>query len=45
MKKCIFSARICVEKFRDFIKIFNNYGGSKCQTIVNKHKTLSVRIS
>ena len=38
MKKCIFSARI--SQFIDLIKTFNKYEGSKCQTIVNKHKIL-----
>ena len=42
MKKCIFSARIYVEKLRNLINFFNNYEGRKCQTIVNKHKILSV---
>ena len=45
MKKYIFSARIYVENFRNLIKIFNNYEDRKCQTIVNKHKILSVRFS
>ena len=45
MKKFIFLARIYVEKFRNLIKICNNYEGSKCQTIVTKHKILTVFFS
>ena len=43
MKKCIFSARIY--DFRNLNKTFINYEGSKCQTIVNKLKILSVFFS
>ncbi len=38
MKKCIFSASIYMGKFRNLIQIFNNYEGTKCQTIVYKQK-------
>ena len=45
MKKCMFSARIHVEKFRILTKFFNNNEGRNFQTIVNKHKILSVFFS
>ena len=38
MKKCIFSASIYMGKLCNLIKIFNNYEGTKCQTIVYKQK-------
>ncbi len=38
MKKCIFSASIYMGKFCNLIQIFNNYEGTKCQTIVYKQK-------
>ena len=38
MKKCIFSASIYIRKFCNLIQIFNNYEGTKCQTIVYKQK-------
>ena len=38
MKKYIFSASIYTGKFCNLIQTFNNYEGTKCQTIVYKQK-------
>ncbi len=38
MKKCIFSASIYIGKVCNLIQIFNNYEGTKCQTIAYKQK-------
>ena len=44
-EKCIFSASIYIGKFCNLIQIFNNYEGTKCQTIVYKQKIVPFILS
>ena len=48
MEKCIFSAYTYVEKFRNLIKIFNNYEGSdgcsKFEYTPRKEHSLALKI-